>query len=292
MLSCVAGAIAVSGHRRLMGGLSADTRLLVVEREHEPPLEVVLKRFSEPSRGSRVEWEAEALSALSGAPLPYAVAQVLGRDDAGTGCDVPALLTSRLPGRIGIEPHSWHSRVSALGEALAAFHVLGLPCPEALPNYVDVSDSRRKAALPDDATLPDWAAVWSYVEQHDFTGAELLHGDYHLGNALFESERLTGVIDWASARRGPHELDVAYCRVDLSMLIGEDAPERFLAAYEARANARVENVSRWDLAASVRAFPDPISWLPGWRDAGRDDLNPTRIRERLRGFVQNALRRA
>lgn len=289
VLSRVAGATAVRDDVRLTGGLSADTRLLVVERGGEPPLEVVLKRFVERSDGSRAAWEAETLGALADFALPYGVARVLGRDDDGTECDVPALLTSRLPGRIAIGRESWEPRVRALGEALAAFHTLRVRCPASLPDYL--AGSKRDLPTPDDASLPDWNAVWRYVEANDFGGDELLHGDYHLGNALFERERLTGVVDWASARRGPHEVEVGYCRVDLSMLFGGDAPEQFLAAYQERAERGVENVSRWDLAACVRAFPDPVSWLPGWVDAGRDDLTPPLIRARLQDFVQNALRR-
>lgn len=290
VLSRVAGATAVQGDVRLAGGLSADTRMLVVERGREPPLEVVLKRFVEVSDGSRAAWEAETLGALAGAALPYGVARVLGRDDDGSECDVPALLTSRLPGRIAIGRESWEPRVRGLGEALAALHALRVRCPESLPAYM--AESKRDQPVPSDSSLPDWDAVWRYVEANDFGGDELLHGDYHLGNALFEGEQLTGIVDWASARRGPHEVEIAYCRVDLSMLFGGDAPERFLAAYEERAERRVENVSRWDLAACVRAFPDPVSWLPGWVDAGRDDLTPPLIRARLQDFVQNALRRA
>lgn len=289
VLSCVAGATAVSSSSRLTGGLSADTRLLRVERESEPPLEVVLKRILDGERARLVAREAEVLVALADARLPYGVARVLGRDDTGAECDLPALLMSRLPGRIAVSADGWQSRVRALGEALAAFHAQRLRCPAALPEYSLAVDKRHEAT-PNVAELPDWDAVWRFVEQQPVRGAQLLHGDYHLGNALFEGERLTAIIDWASARRGLPELDVAYCRLDLSMLLGEDAPDRFLAAYEARAGVPVENVSRWDLVASVRAFPDAESWLPGWVDAGRVELTPPIIRARLRDFVQNSLR--
>jgi hypothetical protein len=73
------------------------------------------------------------------------------------------------------------------------------------------------------------------------------------------------------------------------MLMGGDAPARFLEAYEARYGARLGDVSAWDLGASARAYPDPVSWLPGWLDAGRRDLTPEIIRRRLCAFVQNAL---
>ncbi len=290
VLSLVPGATRVLADSRLPGGLSADTRLLRVERATEPPIEVVLKRVVDVSRGALVAREAEALAALADAPLPYRIARLLGRDDAGRDCDVPALLTSRIPGRIAVQRDGWEPRVRALGEALAAFHALGVPCPPSIPDYVVVPEAQRREAVPDVPCLPDWETVWRFAESGSWDGGgQLLHGDYHLGNALFEDERLTGIIDWASARRGRPELEVGYCRVDLSMLLGGDAPAQFLRGYEARLGARVQDVSRWDLGASLRAFPDPVSWLPGWLDAGRQDLEPSLIRGRLRDFVQNAL---
>lgn len=289
VLARVGGATSISAVAPLFGGISADTRGLVVERESGGPLEVVLKRFIDPGRASCVAWEAVALAALADAPLTFGVARLLGRDDAGTECDVPALLTSRLPGRIALEPQGWEPRVRALGEALADFHAARLPCPASLRDYFRRIDEPQLPP-PADAGFPDWKAVWRFVQQQDFSGDALLHGDYHLGNALFEGDELTGVVDWASVRRGRAELEVAYCRLDLSMLLGGDAPARFLDAYQDRAQRSIHDVSRWDLGASLRAFPDATPWLEGWRDAGRTDLTPSLIRERLCGFVHSALR--
>lgn len=289
VLSCVPGATAVTADLRLAGGLSADTRLITVARDGEPPLELVLKRFLDVERGICVRWEAAALAALRDAALPYRTAEVIGRDEPGVACDVPALLMTRLPGRIALEVRGSAARVVALGEALAALHLARPPCPVEIPDYVKVGEKQRSKPVPDDPLLPDWEAVWRFVDSRRWGGSELLHGDYHLGNALFEGEQLTAIIDWASARRGVRELDVAYCRIDLSMLLGGDAPALFLEAYEKRYGARVDDVSAWDLGASVRAFPDPVSWLGGWQDAGRRDLTPEIIRRRLCAFVQNAL---
>jgi aminoglycoside phosphotransferase (APT) family kinase protein len=288
VLSCVPGATALIADAHLAGGISADTRLVTVAREQQRPLEVVLKRFTDVERGICVRWEAAALRALQSAGLPYATAAVLGEDEAGLACDVPALLMTRLAGQIALEVRGSEARVAELGTALAALHLARLPCPVEVPDYIKVGEKQREKSVPD-VVLPDWHAVWEFVDARSWDGSELMHGDYHLGNALFDGERLTAIIDWASARRGAHELDVAYCRLDLSMVLGGEAPARFLEAYEARYGARVDDVSAWDLGASVRAFPDPVSWLPGWLDAGRRDLTPEIIRRRLCGFVQNAL---
>lgn len=292
VLSCVPGATAVIADLHLAGGLSADTRLITVERRDQPPLQLVFKRFTDTGGAALVSREATALSALRDAALPFAIAEVVGQDESAIDCDVPALLMTRLPGQIALQPENSAARVVALGAALAAIHACGIECPAALPDYVKLIDKSRAQPVPPAIVAPDWQAVWDFVDERSWHGDRLLHGDYHLGNALFDGERLTAIIDWASARRGARELDVAYCRLDLSMLLGGDAPALFLEAYEASYGSRVDNVSAWDLGASVRAYPDPVSWLPGWLDGGRRDLTPDIIRRRLRDFVQNALDQA
>ena len=149
--------------------------------------------------------------------------------------------------------------------------------------------ARRSKLVPEGIVTPDWARVWRLVEGFAMGGDALLHGDFHIGNALFEAGELTGIVDWACARRGAREFDVCYCRLDLSMVIGAAAPQVFTAAYEAALGVTLGDLARWDLAASVQAYPDPALWLPGWLDAGRTELTPELIRSRLGDFIEQAL---
>jgi aminoglycoside phosphotransferase (APT) family kinase protein len=291
VLSRVAKGGSVTSTRRLTGGLTAETHAVDVERPGETPLCLVLKRYPELNRRSCVGVEAAALGALEGVPLSFAVPSLVAADESGRECDVPALLALRVPGCISLELTDWADKVSQAAEALAELHAACLPCPPMLADYSIAGMTQRQERIPEGIPLPDWASVWRFVEGGVWGGSKLIHADYHLGNTLFADGRLSGVVDWASARRGAHELDVGYCRLDLSMLLGGSAPELFLAAYERKLGQRVPNVSAWDLAASVRAFPDPLKWLAGWLDAGRTDLTPELIRARLVDFVQNALSR-
>ena len=291
VLASVPGAVRIARAQRLRGGISAQTHLLeVARREGVPPLQLVLKRYTStrPAPQPPAAVEAATLVALSGVLLPFAVPQLVAHDPLGGVCDLPALLMTRARGKIALELTGWEARVSALGRALASFHEAQVPCPASLTDY-DVGLNRRNKAVPAGIEAPDWSRVWPLVEAHSWRGDALLHGDYHIGNALFEAAELSGVIDWATARRGPQQFDLAYCRLDLAMVIGPAAPPLFTAAYEAARKMKVNELSLWDVAASLQAYPDPALWLPGWRDAGRDDLTPELIRSRLCAFVARAL---
>src|SRR5882724_11526228 len=101
---------------------------------------------------------------------------------------------------------------------------------------------------------------------------ELLHGDFHIGNALFAAGQLSGVIDWSDIKRGASAFDVGYWRTDLALLFGLAEADAFYAEYERARGARLADLPLWDLAGAACAYPDPCIWLPGWRGAGRTDL--------------------
>jgi Ser/Thr protein kinase RdoA (MazF antagonist) len=141
-----------------------------------------------------------------------------------------------------------------------------------------------------DGTAIDWARVRQVLGRLPIAGTGLIHGDFHMGNALFEAGRLTSLLDFTCVRRGPWQFDVAYCRCDLSLLFGLAEADEFSNAYEATRGLRVDPLPLWDLAGAIKAHPDAGAWLPGWVDAGRTDLEPDLIRERLARFVEQALR--
>lgn len=292
VLSAVPGARRVKSVVRLFGGLSSYTHLLEVERSSsEPPLEVVLKRVKPRWADPPVAVEADVLRALQSAKLPFSVPAPIAHDPAAKFSDLPAILLTRARGQIALSLDDWQSRVQALGRALAALHAANVPCPMSVEDY-EVGRKRREKQVPDGVDAPDWSRVWEIVLSREWSGHALIHGDYHIGNALFEGAEVTGIIDWTTARRGPPEFDVSYCRMDLSLVLGETAPDILAAAYEDARGAPLRDVALWDLAASVQAYPDAALWLPAWVEAGRNDLTPELVRARLKAFVDGALLRA
>ncbi len=48
---------------------------------------------------------------------------------------------------------------------------------------------------------------------------------------MWSRGRVTGVVDWASACRGPTGCDIAHCRANLRRLAGPGTADSFVAAY-------------------------------------------------------------
>lgn len=274
---------------RLRGGLAASTHLVEVGFDAPGGGEMVLRRFV----GARsaiwppLEQEVAALEALADCELPFRTPHVLGFDLDGSACGHPAILLTRVPGALNLSPENAVGRAAMLGRALAELHRAKPRVPEILRPF---TIKETQASL--DGTVIDWASVREVVGRLPSEGTALIHGDFHIGNALFEGGVLSSVVDFTCVLRGPFEFDVGYCRCDLSLLFGLAEADEFLHAYEATRGMRVEALPAWDLAGASRAHPDASAWLPGWIDAGRTELEPALIEERLARFVEQALRRA
>jgi aminoglycoside phosphotransferase (APT) family kinase protein len=277
----------VIGVRRLRGGTSAAVHLLRI-RGGPPGLEtVVLRRFV------RAEWlaeepdlprrEARVLDALRGATLP--VPECLAIDLEGAECDVPAVLMTRVAGRIELAPRDRSSYLRQLASFLPALHALG-PV-EGLPAYRPWFRSRP-------FEVPAWStrrALWLRANElalappPEFV-ATLVHRDYHPANTLWRYGRLSGVTDWVNGCNGPTGIDVAHCCVNLSALFGVAAADEFRAAYEAVAG--VGPHAYWDLLDALDTGP-PASGQ--WNDAGRVDLTRAVLRPRVEEYLEGLVRR-
>jgi aminoglycoside phosphotransferase (APT) family kinase protein len=274
---------------RLRGGLAASTHLIEIDLDAPSPRAVVVRRFV----GDRspiwppLAQEAAALGALADCALPYQTPHVLGVDLDGSACGYPAILLSRVPGRLELSPLGARTRAAALGQALAQLHQASPRVPDNLRPF----DIKLSQTVPDGTGIA-WASVREVLRGLSAAGAQLIHGDFHMGNALFENGELSALLDFTCVRRGPWQFDVGYCRCDLSLLFGSSEADEFLQAYEATRGVRMDALPAWDLAGALRAHPDGSAWLPGWLDAGRADLDPALVAGRLARFVEQALQKA
>jgi len=87
-----------------------------------------------------------------------------------------------------------------------------------------------------------------------------IHRDYHPANTLWQDGRLTGVVDWVGGSWGPPEVDLAHMRVNLTVDLGVEVADRFLAAH--RAITGFDHHPWWDLASAVDVVPEVG---PEWR---------------------------
>ncbi|HZU75561.1 MAG TPA: phosphotransferase [Dehalococcoidia bacterium] len=300
-LAAIRDAIAPGGRvgrmRALSGGIDASMHALDLLDTTGQRTQVVVRRYGgamlrhapELERGYRTL----TLLARHGYPAP----RPLLFDPVGDLLGAPGYVMTRLPGRSSLVVRDLRLWTCRLAEALAALHGLPIPAADApwLPEPAATVDAllgpnkvrRLEGDAAGAAVLDVVRARWDTTERGT---AVLCHGDYWPGNTLWRRGKLTGVVDWDSARIDSAYVDTGYCRLDLALCIGQDAADLFLAAYEAATGTRLPDVPFWDLVASLRALPDPGVWLPSYRGTGRADITAAGLRANLAAFVQRALR--
>ncbi len=224
--------------RALRGGMSSAVHLLTVREGTGRRRQAVLRRYVRPELNAEdpdiAEREARALGVAASAGVPTPA--LLAVDPAGMQAGVPAVLMSRLPGRVDWWPSDVGRWLRRLAGVLPAIHAAPLP-PAGLigPFALDLPASYRP---------PSWARdprVWERAAEISQGPAPVLpevlvHRDFHPGNVLWRRGRVSGVVDWQAACTGPAVIDVAHCRVNL-LTLGTDATERFTAWWQRTAGA-------------------------------------------------------
>jgi hypothetical protein len=156
------------------------------------------------------------------------VPEVLAADPTGeeVGDGVPGLSMSFLPGRaVGVPD------LDRLAEVAASIHDVA---PEGFSHdYFPWYQSTTHAPPAAARTPALWEkAIETWLEAMPTYQPRFVHRDFHSGNVVWTRRKLSGVVDWANACRGPWGCDIAHCRDNLITLSGQEAADRFLDAYE------------------------------------------------------------
>ncbi|HEX2735899.1 MAG TPA: aminoglycoside phosphotransferase family protein [Polyangiaceae bacterium] len=282
----------------LRGGLDAQTHLLRCDKAGLPfefivrQLEAVGAELAPAAAAIRLEHDV--LCKLNGvsptdpeaaAGWP-AIARALAADPEGTQAGLPTILQSKVPGKPNLDPSGAAERCRELGRVLALLHSAEIEPPKSVPPY-----SVGYKLTPGSSQPVPWQRMLSAARLAPSVSWQLIHADFHMGNCLFEDNKLVSVVDWGTARVGPAPFDVGYCRMDLATAFGLDLADEFLQAYEEHAGRKLAAVPHWDLAGALEAYPDVGRWLPSWKQFGRDDLELELLRGRFGAFVERALSR-
>ena len=255
------GATIVSVHR-LHGGHDHAVHGIVVATRAGAEQRAVLRRWVRPGweltdPDCTVDREALALSTLAGTAVP--APEVVATDADARHCDVPALLMSWLPGVAAApQPQDMEGFLRQLAEALWRLHECEPP-PD-LPAYRPYNDLQNPAP-PIHARRPDiWEKAFAAVAAGPPPVAtRLIHRDYHPGNTLWAERRLTGIVDWLNASRGPAGVDLSHMRWNLVLAFGAHAAETFVHAYRTTTQADREYHPYWDLRTVVDLCPEPAA---------------------------------
>jgi aminoglycoside phosphotransferase (APT) family kinase protein len=282
---CVGPQARVSAVRRLPNAWAAAMHAVDVDDADGERHELVLRRWAradQPPDPGVVENEAAALSILASVSEPRAP-RLVAADPTGSCAGVPAVVMTRLPGRDELAPPDVDAFLDGMVSTLHAIHGLKL-APGALDDY-------RPWGLGAFADPPPWSRrpeVWrrafdiarNPVPEYP---AVLCHRDFHPGNVLWHDARVTGVIDWTHACRGPAAADVAHCRLNLALLFGAEVADAFSSRY-----GRIDDLAWFDLV-DVVGFGTLDAWR--WHDAGRPDITLETLRQAFDDFLAAAVDR-
>jgi aminoglycoside phosphotransferase (APT) family kinase protein len=273
--------------RRLTGGVETATHLLILRRPSDggdgDGVELVLRR----PRGWAIEANPNSTADLASLlahvathapdlPAPEVVAH---RPDAA--------LLRRLPGRIDLAPRDPSSWLQQQADALRTIH--------AIPRLPGAEHSTRTHDLRD-RRPPDWSAhphLWQQALDVIAAGhpgpngaTTFVHGDFQHFNLLWSRGRLTGIVDWSSAKARPPSRDLGHCRLNLAILYGADVADDFLRRYGGPIDPW------WDLWETLIFLPswgDTITTQVGSRLGAPVDVDAIhrRVDEHLRRIVQS-----
>jgi aminoglycoside phosphotransferase (APT) family kinase protein len=221
----------------------------------DPPRRLVVRRFHDAERLRSDPWyvpanEAAVLELLDDTEVP--APRLLAADPYGRICDVPALLTTRLPGRPAARPWDMDGFLAAMAQALARIHEV--PLDTALPPYAPYHDP----AAHGEPRAPDWSGspeLWARVFETlagppPDTPTGFIHRDYHPGQTVWSGDRLTGVVDWTTGSHGPYAVDVARMCLNLAMDYGVETAGRFQTIYRDAAGRDLRH-PYWDLVEAA-----------------------------------------
>jgi homoserine kinase type II len=214
--------------RPASAGIENSNYLIDATDAHGRRRDVVLTLF-EQLPASALPWFAEVLTAAAGAGLPVPCPLALARGTLFEVAGKPAMLVPRLPGHHLERPEPAHCR--QIGAALGRLHRVAVARPTPLADERTLLGELIHELPPgperDQASslLQRWLAR---------PGPRvLIHGDLFRDNALFQSDRLTGLLDFYHACHDHPLYDLAVAINDWCVdARGEPLPEHQRALLE------------------------------------------------------------
>ncbi|WP_233580415.1 phosphotransferase family protein [Streptomyces triticirhizae] len=286
----------ITGIVALRGGITAEMRRLTVRAPNGDTRHLVLRTVVDAKDAEGwLNREADALALLAGTDVPAPA--LVAVDPTAAHCEFPSLLMTRLPGRTVLDDAGVAARVPLLARQLVAIHAVR---PAERPREYEALTTADTVVVPPGGDAAAWAAAIDLIrEPAPAYEGRFLHRDFQPGNVLFDvppgappgapsAARITGVVDWATPSWGPADFDMAHCATNLAVLHGPEWGFRFADAYEEAGGvlAASERERRYWRVRDALALSEEVSLVSGpWRDAGRTELTPRAVAERLDAYV-------
>ena len=218
--------------------------------------------------------EYQLLQALGRSALPVAKAVALIETH-----EPPFLLCSRISGAPRFASDDLPGFCRQLAATLSAIHALAIK-PKFLPRLDDGLAGDIGAGPKIEPKLRSALAKAGpgIVRNRD----ALLHGDFWLGNLLWQGERLSGIIDWEDAMLGDPLADLGKSRLELLWALGGHAMRLYTRHYLAlKPGLDASALPYWDLWGAAR--------LGHFASFAPDKAAASRMRALYQRFVSDAL---
>lgn len=274
------------------GSFSNFTHIVEARAADGSPLKIVVRRyrvFGQYDRGEKAYREFKSFELLHKHGLPAPRPLLL--DKTGELLGMPGMVSNYVPGNLLLDPPAdplaWARKLAV---TLAGIHAI--PCGDDARSFLLDANAEATWFLKENAVpgymqsyrggMELWQALHDLYPQIVPARPALVHIDYWSGNILWRDDEICAVIDWEEAAHGDPGIDVAYARMNMTLMGLPEAGQEFLQVYETRTGSKVQNLGFWELAAAVRPMVDPADWQVD-RSPGRD---------RFRDFIDGAKRRA
>jgi aminoglycoside phosphotransferase (APT) family kinase protein len=292
--SLAPGEVRVGSLHRLAGGASRELWSLDVELGGRVPtrLPLVLRRDPHGRVGDTdraLEFRVLRAAARAGVPVPRvhwccADASVLG---------APFFLMDRLEGetlprRLLRDPQYAATRAglaAELGAILARIHAIDASCPElaglagagvgsALLETRRIAETVERLAVEPHPVL-DLAARWLEARAPEPRRRVLVHGDYRVGNVMFDASGVRAILDWELTHLGDPVEDLGWLCVrawrfgnDALPVGGVGTREALVRAYQEAGGAPVdpEALRFWEVCGNFKLALVFISQCRAWID--------------------------
>ncbi|WP_165279918.1 phosphotransferase family protein [Paenibacillus protaetiae] len=214
---------------------------------------------------------------------------LLAFDETGHACGLPTVLMTELKGEVVLEPEYLDDWIWGMAHSLAAIHqTSAADFPWPYRSYMDASRLGKQTWSSDPGI---WDEVIAVVQTPPpVYDPVFIHRDYHPGNVLWQDKRVSGVVDWVNACRGPAGADLGHCRLNLAQLHGKAAADMMLAAYSQCAGYLFQYEPYWDLVSLTDILFGPPSVYEGWTAAGVAGLTDQIVRDRLDEYAAGIIR--
>jgi len=227
------------------------------------------------------------MAARTGLPVPNLIAY----DTRGEACGTPAILMSHLKGKVVLNPENMQNWLHQLAEVLA--HIHKVETDNFSWSYFSYNDIETMD-FPEWSQVPEvWKLAISYAKKpHPHYKPCFIHRDYHPANVLWHENKVSGIVDWANACRGPTGIDLGHCRWNLAMLYGITIADEFLAAYKTIAGSSFNYNPYWDILSVIDTLSGAPTVYTGWKDFGITNLTDALMIERTDHYIEDLVNKA